>query len=256
MPNTPRNQIPYPGGLDLASGPAHLGALALSVDDHAKDLEGTYAARPAASYAGRFYYATDKGIVYRDTGSSWQALHAVPFLTSWSPPAALTEDGMVIDYSPVAGSIWRVRYRAASASVYKWEVISAPAITSEINTDQTTTSTTFVDLDTNGPDVTTLREGDYYIEVGCNAYHEVAAQVSGFVYMSYSIGGVAAIITDGVRSRGRSQDTDFSHSSQMRCQRKNAIPASTLIRAKYKGPGTAVAHFRWRTLRVRPIRII
>lgn len=35
---------------------------------------GTLAARPAASAAGRIYYATDTDTLYRDTGSSWDAL--------------------------------------------------------------------------------------------------------------------------------------------------------------------------------------
>lgn len=32
---------------------------------------GTHAARPAAGNAGRLYYETDTGLVYRDNGSSW-----------------------------------------------------------------------------------------------------------------------------------------------------------------------------------------
>jgi hypothetical protein len=35
---------------------------------------GTLAARPAAANAGRIYYATDTDILYRDSGSAWQAI--------------------------------------------------------------------------------------------------------------------------------------------------------------------------------------
>lgn len=35
------------------------------------DLQGTLAARPAAGIRGRYYYATDNGIVYRDNGATW-----------------------------------------------------------------------------------------------------------------------------------------------------------------------------------------
>lgn len=35
------------------------------------DLQGTLAARPPAAIRGRYYYATDNGILYRDTGAAW-----------------------------------------------------------------------------------------------------------------------------------------------------------------------------------------
>ena len=37
----------------------------------ALDASGTLAARPAAGVAGRYYYATDIGQIFRDTGSAW-----------------------------------------------------------------------------------------------------------------------------------------------------------------------------------------
>jgi hypothetical protein len=38
------------------------------------NLSGTHAARPAAGTAGRTYFETDTHVLYRDTGSVWQAL--------------------------------------------------------------------------------------------------------------------------------------------------------------------------------------
>lgn len=35
---------------------------------------GTYAARPAAGFAGRVYYATDLALAFLDTGAAWQPL--------------------------------------------------------------------------------------------------------------------------------------------------------------------------------------
>jgi hypothetical protein len=35
------------------------------------DLQGTLAARPAFGIRGRYYYATDVGKLYRDTGTAW-----------------------------------------------------------------------------------------------------------------------------------------------------------------------------------------
>lgn len=75
MPTTTRLAIPYPAGTDAPNGPAQLQALANALDNAAIDLtEGTLASRPAASLRGRWYYATDVGILYRDSGSTWRSL--------------------------------------------------------------------------------------------------------------------------------------------------------------------------------------
>ena len=42
----------------------------------AQDAQGTRAARPAPATRGRYYYATDIGMVYRDTGSAWALVGA------------------------------------------------------------------------------------------------------------------------------------------------------------------------------------
>ena len=39
------------------------------------NLVGTDAGKPAAATAGRLYFANDTGIVYRDSGSAWVAVH-------------------------------------------------------------------------------------------------------------------------------------------------------------------------------------
>lgn len=45
------------------------------IDDAiAIDGQGTFANRPAAGQQGRYYYATDTGLVYRDDGSTWKAV--------------------------------------------------------------------------------------------------------------------------------------------------------------------------------------
>lgn len=57
-------------------------------------LTGTLAGRPSAGTAGRFYYATDTGLLYHDNGSSWQTVHistfgsASAFFNSASPASS------------------------------------------------------------------------------------------------------------------------------------------------------------------------
>jgi len=42
-------------------------------DNVALDGADLFANRPAAGVQGRYFYATDTGVIYRDTGSAWQA---------------------------------------------------------------------------------------------------------------------------------------------------------------------------------------
>jgi hypothetical protein len=69
---TVRGQFPYPTATDPDDVPADLQALAdrLAVVG-ALFVQGTAAARGGANTAGRFYLATDTGVVSYDTGSAW-----------------------------------------------------------------------------------------------------------------------------------------------------------------------------------------
>lgn len=76
MPTTTRLAIPYPATTDPPNGPAQMQAIANALDNAAIDLaEGTLAARPAASIRGRWYYATDTGQLFRDSGSTWRQVN-------------------------------------------------------------------------------------------------------------------------------------------------------------------------------------
>lgn len=75
MPTTTRLAIPYPAASDPPNGPAQMQGIANSLDNAAIDLaEGTLASRPTPSIRGRWYYATDIGVLYRDSGSTWRVV--------------------------------------------------------------------------------------------------------------------------------------------------------------------------------------
>lgn len=76
MSTTPRWSLPYPAGTDIPDGPSQIEALALALDGVAMDDQGLLSGRPVSTSGspgkkGRYYYATDEGILYRDTGTSW-----------------------------------------------------------------------------------------------------------------------------------------------------------------------------------------
>jgi hypothetical protein len=72
MPSTARLALPYPASTDTADVPRDMAALANALDTNVSyDAQGTLSARPAAGLRGRYYYATDIGVLSRDTGTGW-----------------------------------------------------------------------------------------------------------------------------------------------------------------------------------------
>jgi hypothetical protein len=74
----------------------------------ARDSQGLFSGRPAAGVIGRYYYATDEGLLYRDTGSAWVQINAIQTLpykrvyrtTSFSIPTGGT--GTEVEFQSVA----------------------------------------------------------------------------------------------------------------------------------------------------------
>ena len=73
--NTTRAAMPYPLPDDTVDVPRDVKAVADKLEtDMAIDAQGTFAARPAPGKRGRYYFATDHGVVYRDDGTAWAAV--------------------------------------------------------------------------------------------------------------------------------------------------------------------------------------
>jgi len=162
------------------------------------------------------------------------------------PPSPV--DGQEYDYVADAtnGVIWHLRYRAASASAYKWEFVGGASLYAAVAASETTASGTYVDLTTVGPAVTLPLAGDYDIEHGAT----LGASGTCYLSMSYAIGATAAVDADNVEtSMGTS-----SAAAVARQARKTALAAATALTAKYRISGTGPS-FSKRWLRVRPVRV-
>lgn len=105
-------------------------------------------------------------------------------------------DGQVIDYvaDATAGVVWRLRYRAASASAYKWEFVGGSprfAYVSGLAT-ITTSATTFTSTAmTGGPTLTAPLSGEYDVRYSVSAALTTAAAVADIRIYS-AVGGVNA----------------------------------------------------------------
>lgn len=85
MPNTPRADIPYPSGSQANDFAGDMQDLAEAADTaFALDTQGTFASRPAAGVAGRYYWATDRKTLYRDDGTQWYVVQSQNWNT-WDP---------------------------------------------------------------------------------------------------------------------------------------------------------------------------
>lgn len=106
MPGTPTSRLALPtiasATDDVSAYPAVNLSQMTTLDNAVTITEGTISNRPAGSYAGQTYYATDTGLWYFYTGSSWQT---VMLAGAWTPFAfgayVSTPSGQI----PVA---WRI----------------------------------------------------------------------------------------------------------------------------------------------------
>lgn len=91
---TARRGLPKCSLTDTANVPRDVNALADALDNDAVDVpQNTLANRPAAGTAGRYYFATDENILYRDNGATWKVIG--PFVLDDSVTAAKIATGAV-----------------------------------------------------------------------------------------------------------------------------------------------------------------
>lgn len=131
MPGTPatspRFGAPRIGSSDDFDIVTDLNAVTDTFDLKAQlaDLNGTYAARPAASSAlnGVRYYATDKGTEYQCISAAWVLIGARAVVSATKPTSPV--DGQRWAYIAEDGVRWEFVWRDASAGSNKWEAVSS-----------------------------------------------------------------------------------------------------------------------------------
>lgn len=163
---------------------------------------------------------------------------------------ATPQDGQVITYTADAtnGISWLLRYRAASASAYKWEFVGGPPLFAEVTADETTASTSYTNLATTGPTVTVPLAGDYDVQIAHACYFTAG---SGQMLSSYAIGVTAAVDADSAITA--SGGTGFTDSAS-RKRRKTALAAATALQMKYRvTAGTGSFNRRW--IEALPVRV-
>jgi hypothetical protein len=183
---------------------------------------------------------------------------AVPIVTSL-PTSPV--DGQVVDYLADAtnGVIWRFRYRAASSSAYKWELVGGTeleAVVKRSSAENVIGTSSYAASTTPGPSITLPLAGDYDITLSFASYHGVAG---GAIGMSYDIGATPAVDADSLWIH---HPTTSVVGRVTRTKRKTGLPATTLT-CKYRAlSGTGVLAGdpsnligASQDIRVRPVRV-
>ncbi len=164
-------------------------------------------------------------------------------------------DGQVVAYQSSGmaadGTVWLLRYRAASSSSYKWEFIGGSPIFASVTTFQSKVAaggSTFGNLTTVGPDITLPLAGDYLMAGGAHCHTTNAA--GALMRLGLSIAGAAAFdwIYQGTTSSNQ----------WVPMSREEVFPgraANELWRVQYKADTAVQSDWERRYLRVTPIRV-
>jgi len=112
METTPRWGLRTPSlEGDAPDVPFWMQRLATDLDDVAKDSQGSRAERPSTSEPGRYYWATDQKVTYRDSGTSWDRVGApagsiVAYAGLVAPDGYVICDGAAVPRSGAHLDLW------------------------------------------------------------------------------------------------------------------------------------------------------
>lgn len=163
-------------------------------------------------------------------------------------------DGEEIRFQTAAmaadGIVWTLRYRAGSASTYKWEFVGGAPLAAEVEGTGARTSAVYGDCsDVVGPAVTPPLAGEYLVEI---EMQQVPNAAQGGGWMSYAIGASAAVDADNVRGWAFAANFDTMQGRR----KKKTLTAGQALVAKYamQAPSTSTTFGR-RRLAVQPVRV-
>lgn len=150
-------------------------------------------------------------------------------------------DGNILVYEG-SGFSWLLKYHRTSGY---WHFIGGPPIIAEVDTSESTSSATYVDLATVGPTVVVPFSGDYLVEYQARTQGTGAAAI-----VSFSNGATAASDNDALVSSISTESQDMT----LWKWAVVTVAGGDSITMKYRTSGVAVS-FLFRGLRVTPIRV-
>ncbi len=222
--------------------------------------QGALANRPASSAqqpsgkAGRLYRVTDRaGRLDQDHGTGWTSYLPEPPVLTALPATPVDGQTILFQADLELGVLWALRYRAASASPFKWEVLGGQALTAEVAAREGDAGSppAWFDLATPGPALTLPLAGEYDLEFGA---HAESSQAGIGLWQGLRIGttdptdlDAAIVVTAG--------GPDWALISHRRLARRTITAPGTAVRCRYRGADGTPDRWSRRYLTARPLRV-
>jgi len=176
-----------------------------------------------------------------------------PNITYGTSPPASPNDGDIWMFPADAtnGVIWQFRYRAASASAYKWEFVGGPSQSAAVALTEATSTAggTMVNLTTIGPSITPARSGDYEVEFTATVFKGAADTDMRCGVGIGDFAAAAGLITTFTNSYG------VNAISQWRGYGRITLTAAQELRVKYSQQSAGTMTVQSRLLWLKPIRV-
>lgn len=191
--------------------------------------------------------------------------NGIPWVVSWWPaggdallsgvrdygivtvlPTGTIIKGSLCKFKAAAGIYWDLTY--TEEAEYPWAKLGGPPLRSEVATDESTTSTTNVNLATEGPKLTSPLKGEYDVAWGFDGYTSPAASAAleaDLLIAGTTSGRFCEVTGYSAAIAGSTAMTEFT-----------TVQSSASIAFLVKYRTTAgTAHFRQRWLRLDPRRV-
>lgn len=165
-------------------------------------------------------------------------------------------NGQEIFYQAAQGVVWRLRYRSASPSDYKWEFLGGPALKVEgvggrsYNTWESTSSVNYTTLTTPGPAVTVPLSGEYDVTGYAQARQNTNGNGAGILIWKTGDGSPTWSTADSqIVTLG-------NYSGSLSARRTLTMAGGDTTELRYaSSQATSSAQFYNRSLYVTPVRV-
>lgn len=161
-------------------------------------------------------------------------------------------DGQEIYYVADAtlGIVWHLKYRAASASAYKWEFVGGSPLVSIVDAPEAVNSAVFANPATVGPDATAPLAGDWDVEWTAVAVNGAAPIVT--VQSGVNVAGVAPTVT---LQANVTLNAANHQATLVGDRRLFGLTAATLCRMQYASGPAQVITWSIRRISLTPVRV-
>lgn len=157
------------------------------------------------------------------------------------------QQALLVDSLTAPTYAWLLQYEAGISDTNKWILLGGSPLTHYVDTAESTSSTSYVDLTTTGPTITVPRAGIYEIHFGC----DITAAAVTTAYVTVKLGAAAAADTDNFVNVIAGAGYENTGSRTIR----RTLAAGDALKLMYKMSTATSGTFSKRYIRAVPVRV-